>query len=300
MNCNILACIFCMVFVEWTLLKFLPDLSLSGSSAFRLRRRSPLLWDRCRSWFLCRSIGSSTATKLRPNSKWTGYSLLLLFRILLSKVSAHLPSPTMASFYKGTVDGNISPVPVPSTLYIPIASPPTPAPSPSPFSHNHDHNDLSAATIHFSHGKEFQQFAYDPARDFSLLNEQARLEFLDKVIAQCTLKELSHISALINPLLKHDFLQELPTELALHILSYVDDLYELVRNVAGVCKHWRRLSNDDWLWRRMCRRWEFEVPLHLQVPEDAVVPGGAKRHFKALYLQSKSTPVLRPPLTRSL
>jgi F-box and WD-40 domain protein CDC4 len=58
--------------------------------------------------------------------------------------------------------------------------------------------------------------------DFSSLNEHARLEYLNKIIAQCTLKELSHISALISPLLKRDFLRELPTELALHILSYID------------------------------------------------------------------------------
>ena len=201
----------------------------------------------------------------------------------------------MASFYKGTADGNTSQAPMPPTLYIPIASPPTPAPSPGPFTHDHDHNDLSGATIHFPHGKDFQQFAYDPAHDFSLLNEQDRLELLDKIIAQCTLKELSHISAHIDPLLKRDFLRELPTELALHILSYIDDLHELVRNVAGVCKHWRRLSSDDLLWRRMCRRWEFEVPLHLQVPGDMAVPGSAKRHFKVLYLRSEFAPVFHPP-----
>ena len=197
----------------------------------------------------------------------------------------------MVPFYEGTADGNPSPAPVPPTLYIPIDSPPTPAPSPGPFTHNH--NDLSAATIHFPHGKEFQQFAYDPTHDFSLLDEHARLELLNRIIAQCTLKELSHVSALINPLLKHDFLRELPTELALHILSYIEDLHELVKNVAGVCKHWRRLSNDNCLWRRMCERWGFEVPSHLQVSE--AVPGNAKRHFKVLYLQSEFTPIFRPP-----
>ena len=200
----------------------------------------------------------------------------------------------MVPFHSGTPDSNTSPAP--STLYIPIASPPTPAPSPGPFTHTHDHSNLSASTTHFPLVKDFQQFSYDPTRDFSSLNEQARLEYLNKIIAQCTLKELSHVSALISPLLKRDFLRELPTELALHILSYIEDLYELVRNVGGVCKHWRRLSNDDWLWRRMCQRWEFEVPLHLQASEGVVVHGGAKRHFKALYLQSEFTsPISRFP-----
>jgi len=201
----------------------------------------------------------------------------------------------MVPFHKGGPDDTSS---APSTLYIPIASPPTPAPSPGPFTHNYDHNNLLANTSHFPLVREFQQFVYDPTHDFPSLSEQARLEFLNKIIARCTLKELSHISALINPLLKRDFLRELPTELALHILSYIDDLYELVKNVGGVCKHWRRLSNDDWLWRRMCQRWEFEVPLHLRVSEDVVVPGGAKRHFKVHYLQREFTdPSSNPPLT---
>ena len=99
-------------------------------------------------------------------------------------------------------------------------------------------------------------------------------------------------------MLKRDFLRELPTELALHILSYIDNLYDLVRNVGGVCKHWRRLSNDDWLWRQMCRRWEFEVPLDPQVLGDDHIPGSAKRHFKILYLQREFTnrSLIVPPL----
>ena len=275
----------------------LPDLGLSGCFVFRVREAG----DNHRSMrrmsimVLYRFIGSSTATKLRPNSHRPATRSSFSSAYCCSKRLPILPSSTIVSFYKGTADDNPSSARMPSTLYIPIASPPTPAPSPGPFTHSHGHNDLSVATFHFPHGAEFQQFAYDSTNDFSLLNEQARLGLLNKIIGQCTLKELSHISALINPLLKRDFLRELPTELALHILSYINDLYELVRNVAGVCKHWRRLSNDDWLWRRMCQRWEFEVPLDLQFPGDVVVPGSAKRHFKVLYLQSEFARISRPP-----
>jgi len=206
----------------------------------------------------------------------------------------------MVTPHKGTPGDSTSPVP--STLYIPIASPPTPAPSPGPFTLDHDQHNLPVAMTHFPHGGNFQQqFTYDPSRDFSSFNEQARLDFLNKIIAQCTLRELSHISALISPMLKRDFLQELPIELALQVLSYVDDLYELVRNVGGVCKHWRRLSNDDSLWRLMCQRWGFEVPLHLQASGDAIVPGSTKRHFKVLYLQSEfANPIPRSPSTSSM
>ena len=192
----------------------------------------------------------------------------------------------MVSFRGGTPGGSISPAL--STLYIPIASPPTPAPSPGPFTHDHDHN----LTTQFPLVKQYQSFTHDPTLDFSSLDGQARLEYLNKIITQCTPKELSHISTLISPLLKRDFLQELPAELALHILSYIDDFYELVKSVGGVCKYWRRLSSDDWLWRRICQRWEFEVPLHLQPSENVVVPGSAKRHFKVRYLQRESPSLL--------
>ena len=193
----------------------------------------------------------------------------------------------MVSFREGIPGGNTSSTP--STLYIPIASPPTPAPSPGPFTHNRYHNSLedSMTHSHFPLVKEYQSFAHDPTHDFSSLDGQARLEYLNKIIAQCTPKELSHISTLISPLLKRNFLQELPTELALHVLSYIGDFHELVRGAGGVCKYWRRLSNDDLLWTRMCQKWEFEMPLHLQPFGDTVVPGSAKRHFKVHYLQRK-------------
>lgn len=183
----------------------------------------------------------------------------------------------MPSFQTGPLDVNS--LSAPSTLYIPILSPPTPAPSPGPFTN----------TTHFPLAESFQQFNYEPTHDFSSLSDQARLEYLNGIIGQCTLRELSYISTVISPRLKRDFLRELPTELALRILSYVDDLYQLVRIVASVCKHWRRLSNDDLLWRRMCQKWEFALPLNLQDSDAAVVPGTAKRHFKILYLHREFT-----------
>ena len=171
---------------------------------------------------------------------------------------------------------------MPSTLYILIASPPTPAPSPGLFTgDNHDRNDLPLI-------RGFQQFAYDPTHDFSLLNGQVCPEYLNKLITRCTPKELSHISGLISPLLRCNFLQELLMELALHMLSYVDNFHELVRGVGGVCKYWRRLSSKDCLWRRMCERWEFEVPLCLQESEGVAVSGSTKWDFKIHYLQCKS------------
>ena len=187
----------------------------------------------------------------------------------------------MALFHVGT-PGSKTP-PMPSTLYIPRASPPTPAPSLGPFTDdNHDRNNLPLV-------RGFQQFTYNPTHDFSLLNGQACLKYLNKLIARCTPKDLSHISGLISPLLRRNFLQELPTELALQALSYVDNLHELVRGVGGVCKYWRRLSSKDCLWRRMCERWEFEVPLCLQESEGVAVSGSAKRDSKSHYLRCKST-----------
>jgi F-box and WD-40 domain protein CDC4 len=108
----------------------------------------------------------------------------------------------MVSFHEGISESNTPPGS--STLYIPIASLPTPAPSPGPFTLDHDRNNLSANATHFPLAKGFQQFAYDPTHEFSSLNEQARLEFLHKIIGRGTPKELSHMWTLISPLLRRD------------------------------------------------------------------------------------------------
>ncbi|KAG6381748.1 F-box domain-containing protein [Boletus reticuloceps] len=59
-------------------------------------------------------------------------------------------------------------------------------------------------------------------------------------------------------MLRHDFLAELPPEIALHILSFVEDPKTLAR-ASQVSKRWHDLVQDEWLWKSMCGTYRFNV-----------------------------------------
>lgn len=121
-----------------------------------------------------------------------------------------------------------------STLYVPIVSPPTPAPSPPPsLSHTHT-----------------------PFPDLSLLPTSQRIPYLSALLTQCTPSELLFISDTVTPLLKRDFLNDLPPELALYVLSFVNEPATLAR-AGRVSRCWARLVKDEGIWRRMCLVWGF-------------------------------------------
>ena len=141
-----------------------------------------------------------------------------------------------------------------STLYVPIASPPTPAPSPR----------LRALPIW--HSEPFSQgLAFDPAhnsrKEFASLSSMgaaARRQYLASLLNECSPSELLFISTTIAPLLKRDFLKELPPELSLHILCFVDDPKTLAR-ASQVSRHWQSLLSDEWTWKRMCDSYYFDI-----------------------------------------
>lgn len=137
---------------------------------------------------------------------------------------------------------DIMSAPPSSTIYMPVLSPPTPAPSPrlSAFS-------LSSIIDRISESDP----AHVSRREFAGLSPPVRLQYLAALLSDCTPSELLFISTTISPLLKRDFLRDLPPEISLHILSYLDDPQALAR-ASRVSKSWNWLLNDQWLWRRMC------------------------------------------------
>ncbi|KAG2042761.1 WD40-repeat-containing domain protein [Suillus americanus] len=128
--------------------------------------------------------------------------------------------------------------------FMPIVSPPTPAPSPRP------------SPFHYS---TFQP-KYNPLipSEFSTLGPASRKQYLISILHECSPAELRFISQTITPMLKRDVLTELPAELALHILSYVDDPCTLAR-ASQVCKRWHDLVADDWLWKVLCDTYSFRA-----------------------------------------
>ncbi|KAG0145932.1 hypothetical protein CROQUDRAFT_658042 [Cronartium quercuum f. sp. fusiforme G11] len=135
-------------------------------------------------------------------------------------------------------------------------SPPTPAPSPQP---------NSVKDPNWSHLSRHQQrFPPPPLLDdplvlleaFGGLSLSNRAKFLNALLPILNLNELTNLSGKILPRLKRDFLRELPIEISLHILSFVDDPKTLMR--AGmVSRFWRSLVSDEATWKGMCWRRGF-------------------------------------------
>ncbi|KAI0057365.1 WD40 repeat-like protein [Artomyces pyxidatus] len=149
---------------------------------------------------------------------------------------------------------------------MPIMRPPTPAPSPSPTlpttqsfpTRVHHCPPLSLPTPHDS----LREFA-----SFKPLGERGRQAYLAALLAECTPRELHFLATTIAPLLKRDFLRALPPELALHVLSFVEDPRTLVR-VAQVSRAWRAIALDDALWHQLAREQGFDIRLHSKRPLD--------------------------------
>ena len=169
----------------------------------------------------------------------------------LQEPVVHHPCDNDVSGYPSTTMAQGS-----STLYVPIVSPPTPAPSPR----------LSMSSRPIPHSESFfQGLTFDPAynsrQEFASLStagSAARRQYLASLLNECTPSELLFISTTIAPLLKRDFLKELPTELSLYILCFVDAPRTLAR-ASQVSRHWHTLLSDEWTWKRMCDFYYFDT-----------------------------------------
>lgn len=87
---------------------------------------------------------------------------------------------------------------------------------------------------------------------FANASSSQRSLILQGLIAQCCFPQLSLISHEISHLLKIDFLEMLPGELALKILCYLD--CQSLCNAAQVSTKWKQLADDDRVWRYMCEQ----------------------------------------------
>lgn len=144
------------------------------------------------------------------------------------------------------------------TFYIPVVSPPTPAPSPRLSAFDPPSTSIAA---HLASSSSNPSLSTQPhsVSSFAALTPALRFQHLAALLAECTPEELLFISTTITPLLRRDFLRDLPAELAFHALSFVDDPRTLAR-ASRVSRTWNRLLEDQWLWRRMCDVHGYSVP----------------------------------------
>lgn len=167
-----------------------------------------------------------------------------------------------------------------STIYMPIVSPPTPAPSPRPI----------LATL----GQNVSDTAHLSKHEFSALKSaggKAREHYLAFILAECSPSELLFVLTTITALMKHDFLKELPTELAIHIISYIDDPQTLAR-ASCVSKFWNSILRDERTWKRMCEIERFDNRLYPRVPNKRAELEPAEVH-----ISEANTPVLVDKIT---
>lgn len=87
---------------------------------------------------------------------------------------------------------------------------------------------------------------------FAKASNPQRELIMKGLISQCCFPQLSLISHDISHLLKIDFLEMLPSELALKILCYLD--CQSLCNAAQVSTKWKQLADDDRVWRYMCEQ----------------------------------------------
>ena len=179
------------------------------------------------------------------------------------------PSPSPSLF---ELPGPAHPIPTPgpgastTTLYLPIAAPPTPAPSPRPSPVLPP--PLSSIPNATSPYAPLNSTPAAALAAFTALAPAARGPFLAALLSPATLSpaELRAAAARIAPLLTRDFLGDLPPELALHVLGFVDEPRALIR-VGRVCRRWGALvgttaseGGGEGVWRGMCAKWGFDLP----------------------------------------
>ncbi|CAK9784439.1 WD40 repeat-like protein [Cutaneotrichosporon oleaginosum] len=141
-------------------------------------------------------------------------------------------------------------------------SPPTPAPSPTPTERwayaalapqlgGEDHDEPESAD---------KRLASALMTQFRGLPQTERFAFLSSLVGELQLSEALAVSSKISPRLKRDFLTDLPVELALHCVSFIDDPRTLA-SAMRVCKYWHDLLQDERLWREMHTRQLFRPKL---------------------------------------
>lgn len=99
---------------------------------------------------------------------------------------------------------------------------------------------------------------------FQQLDTRQKHFFLSEILACCDNQLLAFLNTLIAPRLKIDFLKQLPTELALHVLSFVDDPRTLAR-ASRVSRYWNNLLKDDSTWKELCLK-QYYRQKRLRIP----------------------------------
>ena len=130
-------------------------------------------------------------------------------------------------------------------------------------------------------------------QSFAVATPSDRRDFLEALVRECHVRELSDLEAMLLPRLKVDFLQRLPMDVALHILTFLDDPRALACT-AAVSRTWHRLSMNEYLWSLMCVRQKYHTPDRLRWLTHSLL-GDAPSTSRAAAMDVDEGPARRRP-----
>jgi F-box and WD-40 domain protein CDC4 len=131
---------------------------------------------------------------------------------------------------------------------------------------------------------------------FDAMPNDMKTMMMYQFLRRCSRKTLHVIADVVNPALKCDFLDQLPTELSLHILTFLD--HKDLCRAAQVSKRWRDITDSNETgWKELFDRDGFVLP-HGELEkaiqqgwgwQDPHGPDGAEKDFSVPHDSSSDT-----------
>ncbi|CEG63687.1 Putative F-box and WD-40 domain-containing protein CDC4 [Rhizopus microsporus] len=113
---------------------------------------------------------------------------------------------------------------------------------------------------------------------FQQLSSQQKQLLLAELVNCCDNSQLNYLNDLIAPRLKIDFLKELPIEISLHILTFIDDPKTLAR-AACVSTFWNSLLKDEATWKALCMKHQYRRRNSSICGGELLEPPSQRRNF---------------------
>lgn len=98
----------------------------------------------------------------------------------------------------------------------------------------------------------FQTKLLEIAGFFHNANCRQRRLILSSLLMECCVPQLSYLAHAVPSLSRIDFISNLPAEVSLQILSFLDA--KSLCRAASVCKRWKQLADSDNIWYRLCEQ----------------------------------------------
>lgn len=139
-------------------------------------------------------------------------------------------------------------------------------------------NETANVGLDFSFDEEQLSHLRQLKHSFQQLTSQQKQYLLYEIINSCDNSQLTYLNNLISPRLKIDFLKELPIEISLHILTFIDDPKTLAR-AATVSTLWNSLLKDEATWKSLCMKHQYRRRNSSICGGELLEPPSQRRNF---------------------